>query len=73
MKQLQRNPNCFEKAKVRGLFSFLVNYPPNFIRTTSIAFVANEWLYDFVAFRNELYNVLADCMDDLTNNVQLKN
>lgn len=42
MKRLQPNSNCFEKAKVRGLFSFLVKYPQTFIRATSVAFVANS-------------------------------
>ena len=41
MKQLQLNPNGFEKPKVRGLFSFLVKYPQTLIRATSVAFVAN--------------------------------
>jgi len=42
MKQLQLNPNGFEKPKVRGLFSFLVKYPQTLIRATSVAFVANK-------------------------------
>jgi len=41
MKQLQHNLNCFEKAKVRGLFSFLVKYLQTLIRATKVAFVAN--------------------------------
>ena len=33
--------NEFEKLKVRGLFSFLVNYPQTLIRITNVALVAN--------------------------------
>lgn len=52
MKQLQPNSNCFEKAKVRGLFSFLVKYPQTFIRATSVAFVANGTAIYLVAITN---------------------
>lgn len=69
--------NEFEKLKVRGLFSFLVNYPQTLIRATNVALVANTEIYatkndsivQYVAKLNKLEDVIREFNEHLKSTV----